>query len=80
MESKIKIYSIVITLSIFVFALIAVGEIPNMFENVLAQQQPEGSQQDRSSSSSQQRSSEDSLRDLERRSSEQSEEDSLRLR
>ena len=44
MESKIKIHSIVIALSIFAFALIAVVEMPNIFENVLAQQ-PEEEQQ-----------------------------------
>jgi hypothetical protein len=66
-----RIYSIVVTLSIFVFALIAVVEMPSTFENVLTQQ-PEGSQQYSSSSSSQQRSTEDSLRDLDR-SIEQSE-------
>jgi hypothetical protein len=71
MEPNIRIYSIVVTLSIFVFALIAVVEMPSTFENVLTQQ-PEGSQQYSSSSSSQQRSTEDSLRDLDR-SIEQSE-------
>ena len=45
MESKIKIHSIVIILTIFVSALIAIVEIPNIFENVLAQQQLEDSQQ-----------------------------------
>lgn len=39
MESKVKIYAIVITLYFFVSAaLIAVVEIPNIFKNVLAQQ------------------------------------------
>lgn len=37
MESKIKIYSIGIILLIFVSALIIVVEMPNIFENVLAQ-------------------------------------------
>jgi hypothetical protein len=45
MESKIKIHSIVIILTIFVSVLIAIVEIPNIFENVLAQQQLEDSQQ-----------------------------------
>ena len=64
MESKISL--IVITLSIFVFGIIAVVEMPNIFENVLAQepegsqqQEPESSQQDRSFSSSQERTSEE---------------------
>ena len=39
-------YSNVIILTIFVFApLIAIAEMLNIFENVLAQQQPGGSQQ-----------------------------------
>ena len=37
MESKIKIHSIGIILLIFVSALITVVEMPNIFENVLAQ-------------------------------------------
>ena len=46
-------YSNVIILTIFVFALlIAIVEIPNILENVLAQQQLEYSQQVSSSSSS----------------------------
>lgn len=46
-------YSNVIILTIFVFALlIAILEIPNILENVLAQQQLEYSQQVSSSSSS----------------------------
>src|SRR5829696_6347472 len=58
MEFRIKIHSIVITLSIFVFALIAVVvEIPNTVENVLAQQ-PERS--------SQQSEEEEGVRDLDR--------------
>lgn len=44
-ESKIKIHFIVIILTIFVSALIAIVEIPNIFENVLAQQQLEDIQQ-----------------------------------
>ena len=44
-------YSNVIILPIFVFALlITIAEIPNIFENVLAQQQPGGSQQKEDSS------------------------------
>jgi hypothetical protein len=43
-------YSNVIILTIFVFTLIAVVEMPNIFENVFAQQ-PEGSERDTSSSS-----------------------------
>ena len=39
-------YSNVIILTIFVFApVFAIAEMPNIFENVLAQQQPGGSQQ-----------------------------------
>jgi hypothetical protein len=62
MESKVKIYAIVITLSFFVSAaLIAVVELPNIFENVLAQQL-EDSQEDSSEGidrTPQHRSSED---------------------
>ena len=61
-ESKIKTYSIGIILSIFVSAaLIAVVELPNIFENVLAQQL-EDSQEDSSEGidrTPQHRSSED---------------------
>jgi hypothetical protein len=42
---SIKTYSNVIILAIFVSALIAIVEIPNIFENVLAQQQLEDIQQ-----------------------------------
>ena len=45
-------YSHVIILTIFVSAFIAIVEMPNTFENVLAQQQLENSQQVSSSSSS----------------------------
>jgi hypothetical protein len=62
MESKIKTYSIGIILSIFVSAaLIAVVELPNIFENILAQQL-EDSQEDSSEGidrTPQHRSSED---------------------
>ena len=51
---KFKIYSIVFTLTIFVLVQMTILEIPNIFENVLAQQQD---------SSSQQRSNDDQLRD-----------------
>jgi hypothetical protein len=40
-----KIYSIVFTLTIFVLVQMTILEIPNIFENVLAQQQLEDSQQ-----------------------------------
>ena len=63
MESKVKIYAIVITLSFFVSAaLIAVVEIPNIFKNVLAQQledSQEGSSNEDIDRTSQHRSSED---------------------
>jgi hypothetical protein len=49
---SIKMYSNVIILTIFVSALIAIVEIPNIFENVIAQQQLEDNQQVSSSSSS----------------------------
>ena len=42
---KFKIYSIVFTLTIFVLVQMTILEIPNIFENVLAQQQLEDSQQ-----------------------------------
>ena len=76
MEPNMRIYSIPNTLQIFVFVLIAVIEMPSTFENGLAQQS-EGGYHDGSSTSSQQRSTEDSLRDLDRRSIEQSEEEQL---
>ena len=41
---KFKIYSIVFTLTIFVLVQMTILEIPNIFENVLAQQQLEDSQ------------------------------------
>ena len=62
---EFKIHSIVITLSIFAFALIAVVEMPSTFENVLAQQR-EGNQEYSSISSSQQISSEDGVRESDR--------------
>ena len=51
---KFKIYSIVFTLTIFVLVQMTILEIPNIFENVLAQQHD---------SSSQRRSNDDQLRD-----------------
>jgi hypothetical protein len=62
---EFKIHLIVITLSIFAFALIAVVEMPSTFENVLAQQR-EGNQEYSSISSSQQISSEDGVRESDR--------------
>jgi hypothetical protein len=63
MEPKVKIYAIVITLSFFVSAaLIAVVEVPNTLENVLAQQledSQEGSSNEDIDRTSQHRSSED---------------------
>ena len=41
---KFKIYSIVFTLTIFVLVQMTILEIPNIFENVLAQQPLEDSQ------------------------------------
>src|SRR5918994_5108139 len=49
---EFKIHLIVITLSIFVSALIAVVEMPNVFEYALAQQQPRYTQQDNSNQNS----------------------------
>jgi hypothetical protein len=75
MKSKIKIHSIVIALSIFVSAaLIIVAEIPNIFENVLAQQledSQEGSSEDID------RTSQEEPRDNPERSSQQGQEDVL---
>jgi hypothetical protein len=45
MEAKINFYSIVIIFWIFLFAPIAVVQMPNMFENTQAQQQPRGNLQ-----------------------------------
>jgi hypothetical protein len=45
MEAKINFYSIVIIFWIFLFAPIAVVQMPNMFENIQAHQQPRGSLQ-----------------------------------
>jgi hypothetical protein len=42
---KFKIYSILFTLTIFVLVQMTILEIPTIFENVLAQQQLEDSQQ-----------------------------------
>ena len=50
---RFKIYSIVFTLTIFVLAQMTILEMPNTFENVLAQQQ----------GSSQQRINDDLFRD-----------------
>ena len=69
MESKIKIHSIVIILTIFVSVLIAIVEIPNIFENVLAQQQLEDSQQQVSSNSDRDRTSVEEEEEEEPRSS-----------
>jgi hypothetical protein len=86
MESKIKIHSIVIILSVFVSAaLIAVAEMPNIFENVLSQQledSQEGSSEaiDRApqhSSSKDIDRSEDEPRSNPERSSQQGQEDVL---
>ena len=49
---EFKIHLIVITLSIFVSALIGVVEMPNVFEYALAQQQPRDTQQDNSNQNS----------------------------
>ena len=71
-------YSNVIILTIFVFApVFAIAEMPNIFENVLAQQQPRGSQQQEDSSNRDRippgtedpTSREDRIRDDQRRSS-----------
>ena len=69
MESKIKIHSIVIILTIFVSALIAIVEISNIFKNVLAQQQIEDSQQVSSSNSDRDRTSVEEEEEEEPRSS-----------
>ena len=45
MEAKINFYSIVIIFWIFLIAPIAVVQMPNMFENIQAHQQPRGSLQ-----------------------------------
>lgn len=68
-------YSNVIILTIFVFALlIAILEIPNILENVLAQQQLEYSQQVSSSSSSSSDSGRTSIEDEEEEDEEEEEE------
>jgi hypothetical protein len=68
-------YSNVIILTIFVFALlIAIVEIPNILENVLAQQQLEYSQQVSSSSSSSSDSGRTSIEDEEEEDEEEEEE------
>jgi ribosomal protein L12E/L44/L45/RPP1/RPP2 len=69
-------YSNVIILTIFVFALlIAIVEIPNILENVLAQQQLEYSQQVSSSSSSSSSSSDSGRTSIEDEEEEDEEEE-----
>jgi hypothetical protein len=45
MEAKINFYSIVIIFWIFLISPIAIAQMPNMFENIQAHQQPRGSPQ-----------------------------------
>jgi hypothetical protein len=74
---KFKIYSIVFTLTIFVLVQITILEIPTIFENVLAQQQLEDSQQVSSSDRDRDRTSveEEEEEDRDRTSVEEEEEE-----